>query len=91
MGLAADSSGIQFKMLNTSKGRAVWSLRAQVDKKNYPKFIINKINACQNITILQDEVVDFTVNNLGISAVILRSGGVIKARSLVVCGGTFFN
>jgi len=91
MGLAADYSGIQFKMLNTSKGRAVWSLRAQVDKRNYPKFIINKINACQNITILQDEVVDFAVDNLGVNAVVLRSGSVIKARSLVVCGGTFFN
>ncbi|SVD80589.1 uncharacterized protein METZ01_LOCUS433443, partial [marine metagenome] len=39
MGRAADHAGIQFKMLNTSKGRAVWSLRAQVDKKLYPKFI----------------------------------------------------
>ena len=39
MGLAADSSGLQFKMLNTSKGRAVWSLRVQVDKKYYTKFI----------------------------------------------------
>ena len=38
MGLAADCAGIQFKILNTSKGRAVWSLRAQVDKKQYPKF-----------------------------------------------------
>ena len=43
MGLAADLSGVQFKMLNTSKGRAVWSLRAQVDKKCYSKFIQNKI------------------------------------------------
>ena len=91
MGLAADSSGIQFKTLNTSKGRAVWSLRAQVDKKRYPMFIKNKINSCSNITILQDEVVDFSVDNLGVSAVILSSGDIIKANSLVVCGGTFFN
>ena len=40
MGRAADHSGIQFKMLNTSKGRAVWSLRAQVDKKQYSKLRI---------------------------------------------------
>ena len=91
MGLATDFSGIQFKMLNTSKGRAVWSLRAQVDKKCYPRFIINKLKACPNIAILKDEVVDFSVDNFGINAVILRSGDVIKACSLIVCGGTFFN
>ena len=45
MGLAADFSGIQFKTLNTSKGRAVWSLRAQVDKKQYPNFIISNPKA----------------------------------------------
>ena len=73
MGLATDSSGFQFKMLNTSKGRAVWSLRAQVDKKCYPKFIKNKIKACQNITILQDEVVDFGVDNLRINTVIFHN------------------
>ena len=39
MGRAADECGIQFKTLNTSKGRAVWSSRAQIDKKSYPCFI----------------------------------------------------
>ena len=63
MGLAADYAGIQFKMLNTSKGRAVWSLRAQVDKKLYPKFILREIKQHTNIKILHDEVVDFYVNN----------------------------
>ena len=91
MGLATDSTGIQFKMLNTSKGRAVWSLRAQVDKKNYPKFIQSKIKQCENITVLRGEVVDFNVDNLGISSVILRSGDIIKTASLIVCGGTFLN
>ena len=91
MGFASDCSGIQFKMLNTSKGRAVWSLRAQIDKRNYPKFVQNKIKACNNITILRDEVVDFNVDNNGIKDVLLRTGGLFKTRSLVVCAGTFLN
>ena len=91
MGFAADRNGIQFKMLNTSKGRAVWSLRAQIDKKRYPKFIQRTIQDCKNITVLEDEVVDFHVDNFGINAVILKSGITLKTRSLIVCGGTFFN
>ena len=91
MGFAADHSGLQFKMLNTSKGRAVWSLRAQVDKKCYPKFVQNKIKASNNIDVLEDEVVDFHVDNHEINAVELRSGGTIKTRALIVCTGTFLN
>ena len=48
MGHAADCNGLQFKMLNTSKGRSVWSLRAQVDKISYPKFIQQKIRSRKN-------------------------------------------
>ena len=91
MGRAADHSGIQFKMLNTSKGRAVWSLRAQVDKKLYPKFIQNKFKRCTNISVLQDEIVDFNVDNHRLSGVLLRSGISIKTRALIVCSGTFLN
>ena len=54
-------------------------------------FIKNKIKSCENIRILQDEVVDFCVDNLGICSVKLRSGVTIQTRSLIVCGGTFFN
>ena len=52
MGLAADSCGLQFKTLNTSKGRAVWSPRAQIDKKQYALFIQNFISKQNNIKIL---------------------------------------
>mgnify|MGYP001993921654 CR=1 FL=1 len=50
MGYAADCNGLQFKMLNTSKGRAVWSLRAQVDKMSYPKFIQTKRLVSKGLT-----------------------------------------
>ncbi|SVE12544.1 uncharacterized protein METZ01_LOCUS465398, partial [marine metagenome] len=91
MGIAADYAGIQFKMLNTSKGRAVWSLRAQVDKKRYSNFIKKYINSCENITILMDEVVDFNVDNNKLCSVNLRSGASLNTKALIVCSGTFLN
>ncbi len=90
MGRAADECGIQFKTLNTSKGRAVWSSRAQIDKKSYPYFIKLILNNNKNITILQDEVVDFTVNNCKLKSVLLRGGNEINTSALIVCSGTFF-
>ena len=57
MGLAADKTGTQFKILNKSKGRAVWSPRAQVDKIMYEKYIQTKIGSQKNIQLLEAEVV----------------------------------
>ena len=91
MGLAADACGIQFKTLNTSKGRAVWSPRAQIDKRLYASFIQKFISRHKNISIIQDEVVDFSVDNGSIGSVLLRGGGALNAGGLVVCSGTFLN
>ena len=91
MGRATDACGIQFKMLNTSKGRAVWSPRAQVDKKQYSFFVQKNIINHKNITVVEDEVVDFSVNNFILNGVFLRKGGLIEAAALVVCSGTFMN
>ncbi len=89
MGLAADTCGIQFKTLNTSKGRAVWSPRAQIDKKEYSLFIQDFISRQKNIKIIEDEVVDFSVDNSAISGVFLRRSGHLEAAGLIVCSGTF--
>ena len=91
MGRAADFSGIQFKMLNKSKGRAVWSLRAQIDKKLYSSFIQQNISKHNKISTIEDEVVDFSVDKGTIRSVFLRSGKTINAEGLVVCSGTFLN
>jgi tRNA uridine 5-carboxymethylaminomethyl modification enzyme len=91
MGLAADSCGLQFKTLNTSKGRAVWSPRAQIDKKQYALFIQNFISKQNNIKILQDEVVNFSVNKSILNGVCLRRNGHINAQGLIICSGTFMN
>ncbi len=89
MGLAADRCGIQFKTLNTSKGRAVWSPRAQIDKKQYSLFIQDFISKQKNIRIVEDEVVDFSVDNSAVCGVFLRHAGHLPAAGLIVCSGTF--
>ena len=91
MGVTADYAGIQFKTLNKSKGRAVWSPRAQVDKLKYTQFIQNRIADDENITIVGGEVVDFTVNNSIINSVILKNGDIYSCYSLIITAGTFLN
>jgi len=91
MGMAADFAGIQFKTLNKSKGRAVWSPRAQVDKLKYTEYIQSIINADENISVMAGEVVDFTVNNLTLSTVLLKNGEAIPCSSLIITAGTFLN
>jgi len=91
MGRAADMCGIQFKMLNKSKGRAVWSPRAQIDKKKYAIYIQRAFSSHKNISIVQDEVVDFDVDKGAVSGVVLRRGGKLKTSALIVCSGTFLN
>jgi tRNA uridine 5-carboxymethylaminomethyl modification enzyme len=91
MGQAADFAGIQFKTLNKSKGRAVWSPRAQVDKLKYTQFIQNKISSNVNINIMMGEAVDFSVNNSHITTVVLKDGKTLPCASLIITAGTFLN
>ncbi|MBC8312232.1 MAG: tRNA uridine-5-carboxymethylaminomethyl(34) synthesis enzyme MnmG [Candidatus Marinimicrobia bacterium] len=91
MGEAADFAGIQFKTLNKSKGRAVWSPRAQVDKLKYTQFIQNKIALDENISVLAGEVVDFSVDNSKVSTVILKDSRAYPCSSLIITAGTFLN
>ena len=91
MARASDACGIQFKMLNKSKGRAVWSPRAQIDKHQYAHYIQSILFAHKKISIIQDEVVDFSVDKGSVSCVLLRNGGTLKTNALIVCSGTFLN
>tara|TARA_B110001454_G_scaffold79631_1_gene76951 strand:- start:1323 stop:3137 length:1815 start_codon:yes stop_codon:yes gene_type:complete len=91
MARASDACGIQFKMLNKSKGRAVWSPRAQIDKHQYAHYIQSILFSHKNISIIQDEVVDFFVDKGSVSSVLLKKGGTLNADALIVCSGTFLN
>ena len=90
MGSAADATGLQFKVLNKKKGRSVWSPRAQVDKRLYEKFMLDKINQAE-IDIVSGEVVSLQISNNAVSAVVLRCGSIIKGKTVVLTCGTFLN
>ena len=91
MGICSDQSGIQFKTLNQSKGRAVWSLRAQVDKKQYPKKINALIKKHNNIKIVEDEVVGFKTQNKKVVAAVLKNDIYINCSAIIITTGTFLN
>ena len=91
MGLAADETGTQFKVLNKSKGRAVWSPRAQVDKLKYEKYIQQQLINNKRITILESEVVSPYIKNDRLSGVVLSTNETIRGLAVVLTNGTFLN
>ena len=91
MPLATDQSALQYKILNRSKGKSVWSPRAQVDKRLYESFVSNTIKAATHITVLKGEVVDLRVINNKIKSVTLRDGNKIACSAAILTCGTFLN
>ena len=91
MPVAADAAGMQFKTLNSSKGRAVRSLRVQVDKKKYPQFVKKTLKKCKNISFLEGEVVSFKEKGGSIVSVQLASKETYPCSSLIITSGTFLN
>ena len=91
MGFCADSSGIQFKTLNKTKGRAVWANRVQVDKKKYPVLVQKILKKNKKISIIQGEVVDFSTKKQQVCSVSLKTGEVLECQSLIITCGTFLN
>lgn len=91
MGLATDHSGIQFKILNQSKGKSVWSPRAQVDKRSYESFVSKGVLNDRKITIVQGEVVSLLNSGSTVSGVCLRGGVELGARAVILTCGTFLN
>src|SRR5512141_2649975 len=69
MGLATDSTGIQFRMLNRSKGPAVQSPRAQADKYKYQQFMIDALEQTPNLTIIEQMVTDIIVEDGRVTAI----------------------
>src|ERR1700685_830856 len=71
MGIASDDTGIQFRMLNRSKGPAVWGPRAQADKYKYAVRVQELLNTCRNLTIVSGEVADICASPV-VSGVMLK-------------------
>jgi tRNA uridine 5-carboxymethylaminomethyl modification enzyme len=91
MGQAIDATGIQFKLLNRSRGPAVWSPRAQADKKQYGAWVKDTLSAEPNITWLYERAGKVLVENNHIVGLAFEDGNVIGCRALVVTTGTFLN
>ncbi len=93
MGEVTDQVGIQFRLLNTSRGPAVWSPRAQCDKKQYRVRMREILEQEANLRILQAEVaaVNLAAGDRQITGVTLRDGRVLACPSVVITTGTFLN
>ncbi|MGP8261021.1 MAG: tRNA uridine-5-carboxymethylaminomethyl(34) synthesis enzyme MnmG [Acidobacteriaceae bacterium] len=96
MGEVADACGIQFRLLNTSRGPAVWSPRAQCDKALYRVKMREVLEGQTNLFIKQAEVVDLEIQRTcddekRVTGVRLRDGRVVHAAAVVVTTGTFLN
>ena len=91
MGEVADKSGIQFRLLNRSRGPAVRGPRTQSDRSLYRKFMREKlVNYC-NLTIFSDTVVKFIFTNNEISGFLTLKGNKVSCNKLILTTGTFLN
>lgn len=91
MGRAIDATGIQFRRLNTRKGPAVWSSRAQADRILYSRYMKSFIEKCVNISLWQDEAVALWVEKGKLLGVKGRGGVKYPSSTVVLCPGTFMN
>jgi len=91
MAKTADTSGLQFKILNKSKGRSVWSPRAQVDKRIYEKNISETVLNDKNISIIKGEATSLLIKNNSVFGVVLRSGDRVLSNAVVITCGTFLS
>ena len=89
MGISADECFIQSKMLNLSKGPAVHSLRAQIDRKKYHMYMKKVLENQENLDIIQNEVVEVISNNNSIEGIKTKTGAIFSCKSLVVATGTY--
>jgi tRNA uridine 5-carboxymethylaminomethyl modification enzyme len=91
MGEITDAVGIQFRLLNTSRGPAVWSPRAQCDKKQYRLRMRDILENEPNLRILQAEVAQLIVEKRRVTGVQLRDGRSLQCEAVIVTTGTFLN
>lgn len=89
MGVNIDHTYIQSKMLNTSKGPAVHSLRAQADRKKYSLRMKNVLERQENLYIKQDEIIKIEAENNKIKGVLTKNGAYFKTKALILATGVY--
>ena len=89
MGIVTDKTAIQFRMLNRSKGPAMWSPRSQSDRKHFIEEWTKIVSNTDNLYIWQDTVKQFVFENNSVTGVITALGVEIRAKAVVLTAGTF--
>ena len=90
-GIVTDRSAIQFRMLNMSKGPAMWSPRAQCDRMLFSLNWRQVLEHTPNLSLWQDEVTSLLLDGNAVSGVQTRMGHTVPARAVVLTSGTFLN
>ncbi|MFA5668825.1 MAG: tRNA uridine-5-carboxymethylaminomethyl(34) synthesis enzyme MnmG [Balneolaceae bacterium] len=91
-GIISDRSGVQFKMLNQSKGPAMWSPRCQSDRMLYSQLMRNELEKLDNLFFRQENVVDLIVNDdKVIEGIVTETGQIFHSKSVILTSGTFLN
>ena len=91
MGVAADASCIQYRMLNRGKGPAVHSLRAQADRQRYKMYMKRTLEQQEHLELKQAQIVDIQVENGHVRGVVTQLGTSYAARAVVVATGTYLD
>ncbi|BAL01307.1 tRNA uridine 5-carboxymethylaminomethyl modification enzyme GidA [Oscillibacter valericigenes Sjm18-20] len=89
MAKAADACCIQYRLLNRGKGPAVWSLRAQADRRKYQERMKHTLEKQENLTVRQGEVVEVRAEGGAVKEVVLSTGAVFSVRAAVIATGTY--
>jgi tRNA uridine 5-carboxymethylaminomethyl modification enzyme len=91
MGVAIDATGIQFKLLNRSRGPAVWSPRAQADKRRYSEWVTNALERERNITWIFGKAGRLLIEHERVAGLAMEDGDAHSAAAVIVTTGTFLN
>lgn len=91
MGLIADKTGIQFRILNKTKGPAVWAGRCQSDRKLYSEEAVRVISFTPNLEVIEDSLLEVFEERKKVVGIKTISGEEIKCTALILCSGTFLN
>ena len=91
MARAADACCIQYRLLNKGKGPAVWSLRAQADRRRYQAYMKHVLETTPHLAVRQGEVVDIRTENGAVSAVVLSTGAVFTVKAAILATGTYLS
>ncbi len=91
MGVAADHSCIQYRMLNRGKGPAVHSLRAQADRRKYQEYMKHTLELQENLELKQGQIVEILVENGAVAGVRTQLGAEYSAKAVIIATGTYLD